>query len=253
MNNQTQKTSITITQQDFLSLNPSVDDVRNAPRIKDCIGSYGFCYYTKLDTFKLILKSKKVWVRNVTCMNDKKEFIDPTLDKTKFHLLCFSNSDDEIIPMWYMYAGTSGNGIRIRLTPGVLRLLLKDIKIYRPDQTILNNYNISCGWIYYKYGDDYYEHRNKKYEIDDWDPSFNKSNLFIKSKHWNYEKEFRIVIENLDDVSYDHLELDLTNVFDRLQFMRGPEFDDNKLSPKEKSFLNQVKYSDSQLYIKMNL
>ena len=83
-------------------------------------------------------------------MNDKKEFLDKNLVKDKFHLLCFSNSDDEIIPMWYMYAGTSGDGVRIRYTPGALRSLLKEIKVYRPDGSLLENYEISCGWIYYK-------------------------------------------------------------------------------------------------------
>lgn len=253
MNVKKAKSSIDICQKDFLSLNPKTDYIINAKFVKDCLGKIGFCYYTKFDTFKLILNSKRVWVRNVPCMNDKREFLDKNLVKDKFHLLCFSNSDDEIIPMWYMYAGTSGDGVRIRFTPGALRSLLKEIKVYRPDGSLLENYEISCGWIYYKYDESYYEHRNKKYSIDDWDESFNTNNLFIKSKHWNYEKEFRIVIENKEDTVYKHLEIDLSDIIDKLQFMKGPEFDVDSLSNDDKNLINKISLKSSELDIKMGL
>ncbi len=76
-----------------------------------------FWYYTKVDTVSKILESRSFHVSNLARMNDKAEALLHDSDKEKVHALCFCNSRSEKIPMWYLYAGLSGKGAAIGITP----------------------------------------------------------------------------------------------------------------------------------------
>lgn len=222
------------------------------------LGDKGFYYYTTLDTFSKIYESKRIWIRNVGCMNDKKEFTyDDKLTKNKAynHLFCLCNSDSESIPMWYMYSENKGNGARIKFPPSAIKEIILNAKVILPDNTIMKSeyYNIEAGWVYYRYKNNRYKLNNKSYTIEDMGDAFYKKNRFIKSYHWLYEKEFRILVENNTDEAYEHLELDLSKCFDKLSFMFGPEFDYKNLK-EYKNLTNtrrNKKFSVSNLFIDM--
>ncbi|NLZ76196.1 MAG: hypothetical protein GX914_06810 [Erysipelotrichia bacterium] len=255
---------IKLTQKEFLELNDvkkSLEKLKpNASRA--VLGERGFYYYTKLETFSKIFESKQIWIRNVSNMNDRKEFVlDPQLDKQKkfYHLFCFSNSDSESIPMWYMYSGISGNGVRIKFTSFLIKQIINNCKIYTPNDVLLSkdDYEIKAGWIYYRYRDGYYKLNNKSYKVIDWNKSFNKDNMFVKSYHWLYEKEFRIVIKNKLDEEFDYLKLDISEMFDKLTFTFGPEFEYSELKKypifKNARIRKSGKFKNSTLDISMGL
>ncbi|HPW52786.1 MAG TPA: hypothetical protein PK631_00270 [Erysipelotrichaceae bacterium] len=251
-----------IKQKDFLELNDVKERLSrlksNASR--EVLGSRGFYYYTTLDTFSKIFDNKEIWIRNVSNMNDRKEFVlDPQLEKEKkfYHLFCFSNSDVESIPMWYMYSGISGNGVRIKFTSLLVKEIINNCKLYTPAGDLLckDDYEVKAGWVYYRYRDGYYKLNNKSYTVCDWNKSFYKDNMFVKSHHWLYEKEFRIVIKNRLDEEFDYLKLDISAIFDKLTFTFGPEFEYSELKkyPILKGVRKSGRFKNSTLDISMGL
>ncbi len=260
-------TSIPIKQNELLELNNVPKRLRQLKpnASKAVLGTMGFYYYTKLETFDKIYGSKRIWVRNVECMNDRKEFIlDPHLEKNKgyYHLFCFSNSDVESIPMWYMYAGKGGDGVRIKFPPSTIKAIILNCKVYTPNGKRLSvgdsddkDCTIKAGWIFYRKKENYYKFNNKSYSVKNWDKVFNNDNMFIKSHHWLYEKEFRIIIQNNTNNKFEHLEIDLSDIFDKLSFMFGPEFSREQLNNTNnlKSIRIGRRFKNSELDIKMGI
>lgn len=254
---------IRILQKDFLKLNDVKEKLLNIkPKnaSQPVLGKRGFYYYTTLNTFSKIFKNKEIWIRNVSNMNDRKEFVlDPQLEKEKkfYHLLCFSNSDYESIPMWYMYSGIAGDGVRIKFTSSIIKKIITNCKVYKPNGELLSteDYEIKAGWIYYRRQNNLYHLNNRLYFITDFKESFYKDNMFIKSYHWLYEKEFRIVVKNNLDEEFDYLKLDISEIFEKLTFTFGPEFEYSKLKnyPVLKNVRKSGKFKNSDLDISMGL
>lgn len=74
-------------------------------------------HYTSIETLALILKSKKIRFKRLDLVDDPEE--SKTLDYGNLGRFCFvscwTNMEEESIPMWKMYAGNEMNGVRIKL------------------------------------------------------------------------------------------------------------------------------------------
>ncbi len=112
--------------------------------------------------------------------------------------------------MWYLYAGISGNGIRLRFTPSKMKAFIHSIKTIKPvysnkcdDQRdfpdvldLGDDFTISYGRIFYTKEDSHQiKHKGKWYYLKDEYELFEKENYYIKDYPWEYEKEFRIVFD----------------------------------------------------------
>lgn len=112
-----------------------------------------FWYYTRLSVANSILKNKCIYISNLANMNDNDEANLHEKDKDFIHCLCLCNSSTEKIPMWYLYAGISGQGASLQFTPAVLLKLIKSIKevttIDRETTLHINkDFDIDYGWVF---------------------------------------------------------------------------------------------------------
>lgn len=188
-----------------------------------------FWYYTSIKTADLILKNRCIHINNINNMNDLDEIALHRSDKDSTFCLCFCNSNTEKIPMWYLYAGISGKGAAIGLTPALMLQFLKSIdKIYDVDsQEELEkgkDFDMSCGWIFYQKKEQPSQIMYKRnwFTIDNVE-EFQKNNFFIKSYPWEYEKEFRIVFRNKTSKPYKKLYIKLDDVYNKLKLKLAPE------------------------------
>ena len=173
---------------------------------------YSFRYYTTQKTLKNVLSREGAYffVSNYSVMNDQDEAKLHENEKDRIHSLCFSNTDNESIPMWYLYSGLLGKGACLRFTPSLMMDFIKTIDIIHPvredysvntDIELKNgiDFEIKFGWVFYfDKGQDLF-YRNKWYRIEDSIDAFFSQNYFLKKYPWYYEREFRIVIINKSD------------------------------------------------------
>ena len=184
--------------------------------------NYSFWYYTSATTANLILENSTIHLSNIARMNDNDEIEMHKDDRDYVHCLCFCNSNTEKIPMWYLYAGMSGDGVAIGLTPSTMIQLIKSIKKLKTEDglelSIDKDFEIEYGWIFYRKpeGKSQVLYKRKWYSLIDPD-EFSYKNYFIKAYSWEYEKEFRIVIHNKTGKSYPKLILDISPIFKELK------------------------------------
>ncbi len=201
---------------------------------------YEFYHYTTINSLKNILKKDKngncfFFVRNISEMNDVAESDLHQTDGNKIHSFCTCNSRHEKIPLWYLYSGICGKGVRIKFTPGNMLKFLNSIDIVypvvngkadydNPLTKINNDFELLCGWVYYKDGNCEVFYRNKKYIIPPVSEDVLISNFFIKEYPWEYEHEFRIIIKNNTDKTYDRVAIKIPeNVLNKFKLMTAPE------------------------------
>lgn len=173
------------------------------------LGGNDFCHYTNTTAMNGILESGSFWATRINNQNDTKEK-KRYERKNQIFSLCFCNSNTEKIPMWYLYAGISGNGIRLRFTPSKMKAFIQGIKTIKPvypnssddhsnlpfDLYLNDDFVISYGWIFYAKEDQHQiKHKGKWYNLIDEYELFEKDNYYIKDYPWEYEKEFRIVFD----------------------------------------------------------
>lgn len=247
--------NIEITSQELINRNNILLDC-NA---KD-FSNYSFWYYTQLNTANLILKNKCIYISNLSNMNDNDEAKLHEKDRDFIHCLCLCNSNTEKIPMWYLYAGISGQGASLQFTPAVLLKLIKSIKeVTTIDGKIVlhinKDFDIDYGWIFYRKNDSKTQvmYKRKWYSLKD-PEEFEKSNYFIKSYPWEYEKEFRIVIHNKTKTYYDKLVLNISPILNKVRIKLAPEISKEAISKySEINKLNTDFFNQSKLSINMNL
>lgn len=178
-----------------------------------------FYYYTQRSTANKILAGSEsikphFRISSLDGMNDRHECDMHEEAKNRVYALCFSYTDSESIPMWYLYSGISGEGIRIGITAKKMAEFIKRIsKVYPIDDygfIDLNSplyayadFSVEYGWIYYV-GTKNIIYKNDVYERKEEDDEralklFVEENFFVKDYEWNYEKEFRIVFRLKDD------------------------------------------------------
>ncbi len=222
-----------------------------------------FCYYSTISGVNNILNSKKIYIHNLSTMNDLKESELHKNDKEFIYLLCLCNTNSEKIPMWYLYGGISGDGACIIFTPGIIRKFIQSIKtvtgfnkgkMYKLIKD--KDFNMEYGWVFYSRGDRRYKYKNKNYEVY-YDTEFQKNNYFIKDYAWEYEKEFRIVIKTNTGIEYERLEIEIPEeIYSKIKIKLGPEtkYPFEKIFEKEgfKNFL-ETKLEKSKLSVKMDM
>ena len=191
--------------------------------------NYSFWYYTNLHTADLILKNKCVYISNLSLMNDIDEAELHCKNKEFVHCFCLCNSDTEKIPMWYLYAGITGQGVSLGFSPSTMLDFISSIKtVTTPDQTVVLtkdvDFDLDYGWVFYrkKEAPSQVMFKRKWYSLRD-PEKFEDNNFFIKSYPWEYEKEFKIIIRNKTDQKYDRLVLNISDVYKKIKIKLAPE------------------------------
>lgn len=224
-----------------------------------------FWYYTSVSTLNLILESGKIWVSSIDKMNDVNEAKLHLQDKSDIFALCFCNTNSEKIPMWYLYSGICGKGMRMGMTPSLMLSFLRSIKkVYPIDENgkvsdvprlIGEDFSFEYGWIFYKKCNGCVNFRRKWYDIADYD-DFENQNYFIKDYPWEYEKEFRIVFKNKTDEHFTRIAIEIPeNILEKLKLSYAPEVDPSEDIISQKGFKKYLgkKIVHSALAINMNL
>lgn len=208
-------------------------------------GDY-YWYYTRKETVGKILGNEnnkgQFFVSNIEKMNDPNERKRHAQEANRVYALCFSNYKDESIPMWYLYGGITGEGVRIGFTADKMHKLVdginvvhavgKDNKPRKRKYLKGKDYNLQCGWVFYWSRNDRIRYRDKYYSIGDMPKGFSKqqqrvfqaeemlkfshNNYFVKDYAWHYEKEFRIIFIFKESVG-ERIEL----CFDKKSLVNG--------------------------------
>ena len=244
----------TISAAELRKMNRPDLDVVNA---KDFSG-YTFWQYTSAESVGKILDGNCFWVNNIAAMNDLHETELHKDDKQDVFVQCFCNSDNEKIPMWYLYGGIAGKGASIGFTPRVMIDYIRSIThvtelVYDPDKDsyvtagqfeIGSGFELQVGWVFYA---DYelpviprkkerntvrVNYFNKFLNVKDADQFFN-DNYFIKDYPWEYEKEFRLVFINKTGRKIDKIRIDIPKSFRenrnrKLKIKLAPEISNNR-------------------------
>jgi hypothetical protein len=194
-------------------------------------------------------------------MNDKTEVKLHFDNASKIHALCFCNCNTEKIPMWYLYAGLSGWGASIGITPSEMLKFIKsidEIQVIGKDRILKKDkdYEIRVGWIYYRKSMSEIKYRNKWFKIlpEDID-EFENGNYFIKEYPWEYENEFRIVFINHTEITEDRFIVKFPKeILKNLKLRFAPEVQKDELweiiSQKEgfkEYFQEKILYSNLQI------
>lgn len=181
------------------------------------LGNYRFSHYTTVDSADKILSSGELWCSKLTDTNDKDEIKLHQANGNEAFVLSLCNSNNEKIPMWYLYSGICGNGVSIAFTPTKMAMLLNDIKsvdllTWKKDSSFgdpplerktleENQFDIQCGWVFYRKKDaKEVFYRKKWYSLSSGTntldmKAFESNNFFVKDYPWEYEKEFRVIIK----------------------------------------------------------
>ena len=246
-------------------------------------GRQKFYYYTQRSTARKILNGAPETnikphfrISSLAKMNDEQECSWHEQEKSSVYALCFSYTDSESIPMWYLYSGISGEGIRIGITSLKMKELIKKISVVYPifNGEIDNNhplylnedFALEYGWVYYL-GHKNINYKSFTYErqkVDDEKAieKFKRKNFFVKDYEWNYEKEFRIVFK-LNRTVFAKYPEQIALFFDKDEMMKRGGGLSAMMAPELKNVKCQViaqelglpehKISESKLKIRMNL
>ena len=86
-------------------------------------------YYhsTKLLIVEKIFGKSQIRMGDFCGLNDSRDF------KADCFLMCFSTQENESIPLWYLYSGVKGNGIRISFTSKVVDKICNGFFYYFDD------------------------------------------------------------------------------------------------------------------------
>lgn len=235
------------------------------------LSKQSFWHYTTAETVKKILNGGTLQLSNLLSANDKHE--KTTHNGNPLFVTCFCNSSSEKIPLWYLYSGIEGKGASIKFTPSVMLELIKSINtatlLYGENGAITltsnTDFTVKYGWIYYRVSSNPKEinYKNQWYVLMDSDTP-NIESCFIKDYPWEYEKEFRIVIEitnknihrYINDKSKISIKLPELTIH-KLEVKLAPEFNTSNIElEKYKNKLKELGISSvtsSDLAIKMNL
>lgn len=176
---------------------------------KNCLNeieesSNGFYYFTTVHTAEKILSETNenyIFVSPISKMNDLHERELHSVNGNRVYGLCFCNSDMDNIPMWYLYAGISGQGARIGITAKKMYNLIENIEfIYAVENFQIGrrlvrgiDFDLEYGWIFYRQDGNRIKYRNQYYSLTDSLLAFEHENYLVKDLEWRYEKEFRLV------------------------------------------------------------
>lgn len=246
-----------------------------------------YFHYTTLKNADSILNTKKLWLSPLS--ESANDLVEKEVYKSsgqQCFSACFSTGTSENLPLWYLYSGVDGQGVRIGLKKNSFSRLLKNANfllseydsdnrclIGNPMQLKCEDFKLVCRDILYVGNDS----KNKnafrsKYNgqtinnlhESEMDKIYHDYAKFIKGLIWFYEKETRIQVEIINDKLLDASKqyvvlLDLNDVFQDISVRFAPEFEeitDNLLEANKglKTWtLAKIQKSEFSGQIKMNL
>lgn len=213
----------------------------------------GFYSYTRFNNAPKILDGSCFFVNSIKNMNDENEAILHGDSSDRVFCLCFCNVEAESIPLWYLYGGIVGEGIRIGFTPSKMKDFICSIRYAYPvnnntaDMSVRyelgKDFELQYGWVVYKTsGNKVLYHGKEHYVYNTSDETF-RNFYFIKNYEWNYENEFRIVFVFKEPPSEK-----IMVEFDKIKFLekRGMNF---MLAPNISVKENAIKVSAIELKV----
>lgn len=161
-------------------------------------------HYTTIDTLALILKNRSILFNRADCVNDLEEIniLDkPEVKKSSF-ISCWTAKKNESIPMWNLYANEA-KGVRIKLKNPFFEGSTAPHEIIDHNCKIITLKNIQnfierendYEWLKYLFGPievNYGKNTGVNVLKDDNSLIVEKIGT-IKSKHWEFEEEFRFL------------------------------------------------------------
>lgn len=251
-------------------------DMDRGKSVQECIkekDSDNYCHYTAVENAQKILNSKYFYISNMKKMNDIDEAEKHASNCKNTFIFSMCNSTTENIPMWYLYSGILGSGVRIRFTKTTMLNFLESIdKIYPVENDCVDStspllknddFDMENGWV--RYLDDInkkIKYRNTLYKnvVDINDRINYFDDYFIKKYPWNYENEFRIVIHNKNKTNYKRFAIPIDeSIIKNLRIMFAPELNINKklFTQIKQEFIDlgikEKNIETSKLNIRMNL
>lgn len=197
-----------------------------------------FWHYTSRESAYSIEETHEFWFNSVKKSNDLNE---RERCKDNIYTFCFSQINIESIPLWYLYAGIDGQGVRFGLNTDEIKRLINTEEVIGVQNEgesklkINKDFDIFSGWVYYKKNNEdriLYYWRDKCISSKDNSTIIEyleSKNCFIKEYEWNYEKEFRIVIAVHNTKIYDKVVMKIPDdVIKNMVFMVGPQINDEK-------------------------
>lgn len=239
---------------DLLGSNPMGRKPKTVKELCEICGmtyrTHTFLHYTSAYNAQQILKNESFLFSNMKNMNDKDEESEYGKDAKKVFSLCFvdgkDGTDNEKIPLWYLYSGISGDGVSLGLTSK--KMLdwingIEEVKVLDQDRQetgrILKrdvDFYLDYGWVYYLKKNGTVKLRNGKGSINDSKLKFryrdNPKNMFVKAYPWEYENEFRIVIRTNEE--FERLKVTLPEEIQKaFQITFAPEAHKNESKNQE--------------------
>lgn len=235
-----------------------------------------FNHYTRLSVIEKIFSvHPQYWhISSLKGMNDISEAERYGDNSNSIFAMCFSCGKSERIPMWYMYSGIEGNGVRISFSKEIFSDFINCIDVVYPiidgepqiekslkrdtDFVIEHRYIFYCDFDNQKRITKI-KYKGRKYEISKSDPnitSFLQDNYFIKDYEWEYENEYRIIFRMLKPLpkEINRIAVPINDISKRIEITKGPEFSPNAIdfSKPIKHFF-EGRINESSLKIKMDM
>ncbi len=161
-------------------------------------------HYTTIDTLALILKNRSILFTRADLVNDLEEIniLDkPEVKKSSF-ISCWTAQKNESIPMWNLYANEA-KGVRIKLKIPIFEGSTPPHEISNHNCQIIVLKNIQnfierekdYEWLKYLFGpiEVNYEINTGVNVIKDGNSLLIEKIGTVKSKHWQFEEEFRFL------------------------------------------------------------
>lgn len=221
------------------------------------------CYYLSVKSLPKIIKSGYFCVSNIKEMNDLDEGRGLSEEeKKKIFCLCLNAGKHENVPLWYLYSGIKGDGIRLEFTRSKIENLIEEIdtvyccnedfslrKRKKPFKNKID-FDIEFDWICYKNtnGDKYF-YKNKW--VPDTSLGFFPKKYFVKDCAWRFENEFRIIFKFKKDPKCIKIGIpNLVKIIKSISIRMAPEADESTRTKLEEQGLKKVHMSNLNCHMK---
>ena len=225
----------------------------------------GYLYhYTSLEALALILENKTIRFNRLDKVDDKKEAHSDVLNNLcrKVFVSCWTKENEENPALWHMYTPDS-RGIRIKVDENLFSIesyketgLFKETKNgYRVIGTGIKTHISDIELVAIEYGETRIVKPKRVIEQDmDWLQYSEKLLGRIKSKHWEFQKEYRFIINHLFKEEVEEIYIGLnTDVLDGVEIVCGPKMSDGEkiiLESLLQKYCNQYSIKESCLNIR---
>lgn len=161
-------------------------------------------HYTTIETLALILKNKKIRFTRADKVNDLEEIKITDLPdiKNSVFISCWTESENESIPMWALYA-SKARGVRIKLPTNMFKRGSDPYHSTEGNCQIINLMSLEnvvqrdkvYQWIPYLFGPAIvkYSQDNSVSVLKNGELKVDKIGT-VKSEHWRFEQERRFLI-----------------------------------------------------------